>query len=44
MKKIKGNLLTTTPPVSGCMIYGKEVKKKIKDRFDRENLNERRKV
>ncbi len=43
MKKVKGNLLTT-PPVSGGMIYGKEVKKKIKDRFERENLNERKKV
>jgi hypothetical protein len=45
MKKIKGKMLTTTPPLSGGeMIYGKEVKKKVKDRFDKDNLNEREMV
>ena len=42
MKRVTGNKLWTgTPPTSGGeVIYGKEVKKKIKDRFDKENLNE----
>lgn len=45
MKKNKGKMLTTTPPLTGGeMIYGKEVKKKTKDRFDKDNLNENEKV
>lgn len=48
MKKIKsGNKLWTgTPSTSadGEVIYGKEVKKKIKDKFNRDNLNENNKV
>lgn len=42
MKKLKGKMLTTTPAVSGEMIYGKEVKKQIKYRFEKDNLNEKK--
>lgn len=41
MKKIKGKMLTTTPSVSGDMLYGKETKKRIKDRYKKEQLLEK---
>jgi len=46
MKKIKSGtpLWSNSPSAGQEMLYGKEVKKKIKDRYDKENLNENKKV
>lgn len=45
MKKIKsGTKLWSESPSAGDMLYGKEVKKEIKDRYNRDNLNEKKNV
>jgi hypothetical protein len=45
MKKIKdGKKLWSETPSGGEVIYGKEVNKKIKDKYSRENLNENKNV
>lgn len=46
MKKVKKGNQLWTPSVSGGddMIYGKEVNKKKKDKYNKENLNESIKV
>lgn len=44
MKKVKGKPLWSESPSASEMLYGKETKKKVKDRYDKDSLNENKNV